>query len=59
MASCNEFILLAPVAVTTSPPNNSEYPASLEDALSLNRSSFPDDFIFGTASAAYQVRTTQ
>ncbi|KAL9322957.1 hypothetical protein ACSQ67_011010 [Phaseolus vulgaris] len=44
----------APVAVTTSPPNNSEYPASLEDALSLNRSSFPDDFIFGTASAAYQ-----
>ncbi|ESW22410.1 hypothetical protein PHAVU_005G151700 [Phaseolus vulgaris] len=43
-----------PVAVTTSPPNNSEYPASLEDALSLNRSSFPDDFIFGTASAAYQ-----
>ncbi|XP_022635228.1 cyanogenic beta-glucosidase-like [Vigna radiata var. radiata] len=31
-----------------------EYPASVVEALSLNRTSFPEGFIFGTASAAYQ-----
>ncbi|XP_027929754.1 beta-glucosidase 24-like [Vigna unguiculata] len=31
-----------------------EYPASVVEALSLNRSSFPEGFVFGTASAAYQ-----
>ncbi|KAG2371241.1 Isoflavonoid 7-O-beta-apiosyl-glucoside beta-glycosidase [Vigna angularis] len=44
-----------PGAITTLPAIISEeYPASVIDALSLNRNSFPKGFIFGTASAAYQ-----
>jgi len=47
---------MAPVAVSILPPINAEeYPASVVQALSLNRRSFPPDFVFGTASAAYQV----
>ncbi|WVZ00804.1 hypothetical protein V8G54_026873 [Vigna mungo] len=54
--SCNEFTLLATVAITTLPEISSEeYPASVVEALSLKRNSFPKGFVFGTASAAYQV----
>jgi len=54
--ACNKFILLAPVTDSVLPLiNPEEYPASVVDALSLNRKSFPEGFVFGTASAAYQV----
>jgi len=53
---CNEFIVLGTVAVTTLPAiSPEEYPASHVEPLSLNRTSFPEGFVFGTASAAYQV----
>ena len=54
--ACNEFIVLGTVAVSVLPAvSTEEYPASVVEALSLNRSSFPEGFVFGTASAAYQV----
>jgi len=54
--TCNEFIVLGTAAVTTLPAiSYEEYPASVVEALSLNRTSFPEGFVFGTASAAYQV----
>ncbi|XP_014496953.2 beta-glucosidase 12-like [Vigna radiata var. radiata] len=44
-----------PGAITTLPEISSdEYPASVVEALSLKRTSFPKGFVFGTASAAYQ-----
>ncbi|WVZ00806.1 hypothetical protein V8G54_026875 [Vigna mungo] len=44
-----------PVKVSPLPAINYEqYPASVIDALSLSRNSFPMGFVFGTASAAYQ-----
>ncbi|WVZ00803.1 hypothetical protein V8G54_026872 [Vigna mungo] len=46
---------LEEAAVTTlSAINSKEYPSSVVEALSLNRTSFPPDFVFGTSSAAYQ-----
>jgi len=44
------FITTLPAAISSE-----EYPASVVEALSLNRTSFPKGFVFGTASAAYQV----
>ncbi|KOM24667.1 hypothetical protein LR48_Vigan2409s000100 [Vigna angularis] len=53
--ACNEFIVLGTVGVSPLPAIKAEeYPASVVEALSLNRTSFPEGFVFGTASAAYQ-----
>ncbi|XP_027926379.1 cyanogenic beta-glucosidase-like [Vigna unguiculata] len=51
-----ELSLDQPAFITTLPASISseEYPASVVEALSLNRTSFPKGFVFGTASAAYQ-----
>ncbi|WVZ00002.1 hypothetical protein V8G54_026071 [Vigna mungo] len=50
------FILLLFFALTIiSPIAFAQQQSSVVDVLSLNRSSFPTGFVFGTASSAYQV----
>ncbi|KAK7335824.1 hypothetical protein VNO80_27894 [Phaseolus coccineus] len=50
------FILLLFLALvnTFSSISVAQHPASVIDVLPLNRSSFPKNFVFGTASASYQ-----
>ncbi|XP_052727130.1 cyanogenic beta-glucosidase-like [Vigna angularis] len=53
--ACNHFILLLFFALPLIPQSITfAGPASIVDVSSLNRSSFPTGFVFGTASAAYQ-----
>ena len=54
--ACNHFILLLFLALAlTLPSITFAFTASVVDVSSLNRTSFPTGFVFGTASAAYQV----
>ncbi|BAT91791.1 hypothetical protein LR48_Vigan05g196900 [Vigna angularis] len=55
VSAADAQLSLEEAAVSTlSAINSKEYPSSVVEALSLNRNSFPPDFVFGTSSAAYQ-----